>query len=455
MHVKRNIKFGLMLVAFAHVAVAEVITVDQSGNGDFQTIQEAINFASDGDVILVEPGYYTSTQDNVVDLLGKALVLRSTEGPEVTAIDGEGTRRGIIFQNGETTATVIDGFSILDCFAPWYDLDGDGVEDEDEFIGGGVLNVNGSSPTILNCHFLVNEASADGGALFSFGESQLELTDCLFDRNDCGPVGVGGAISVEESDPILTRCTFLSNEAKSAGGFGSNGGAISLLRTDAVLDECVFEFNRASYGGGVSTAGGKPSITNCHFRLNQATSSGGGVAVFAGGEPVLSGCVFERNDASAGGGGAYFLFSGLVQLSECTFVENTADEGGGIGVYSQSNPMLSSCLMTENSAALGGAMYSFGSGPAFAQTIVCMNGVDQLVGEWIDQGGNTIDDSCQPLCPADVNQDGFVNGTDLTFVLGFWGPCLGMSDCAADLTGDLVVDGADITIILAHWGACP
>jgi len=54
-----------------------------------------------------------------------------------------------------------------------------------------------------------------------------------------------------------------------------------------------------------------------------------------------------------------------------------------------------------------------------------------------------------PPCPADLNDDGVVDGTDLTIMLGAWdgrGP--------ADLNGDGVVNGADLTILLGAWGDC-
>ncbi|MFM7798836.1 MAG: hypothetical protein ACKPBA_07610 [Planctomycetota bacterium] len=56
-----------------------------------------------------------------------------------------------------------------------------------------------------------------------------------------------------------------------------------------------------------------------------------------------------------------------------------------------------------------------------------------------------------PACPADLNNDGVVNGADLGLLLGAWGPCSG---CAADLNADGVVNGADLGLLLGAWGPC-
>ena len=138
---------------------ADVINVP----ADYATIQGAINASSDGDVIVVAPGTYTSTQDgHVVDMKGKAVTLRASGTPEETIIDGENARRGIAFFNGETDATVIEGFTITNGNATWYDYDGNGFENVWEDEGGGVYFYQ-SNPTILNCTIERNTADWGGG----------------------------------------------------------------------------------------------------------------------------------------------------------------------------------------------------------------------------------------------------------------------------------------------------
>ncbi|MBL9119268.1 MAG: hypothetical protein JNL80_05055 [Phycisphaerae bacterium] len=59
------------------------------------------------------------------------------------------------------------------------------------------------------------------------------------------------------------------------------------------------------------------------------------------------------------------------------------------------------------------------------------------------------DGECDEACPADLNDDGTVNGADLAILLGAWattGP--------GDLTGNGVVDAADLAVLLGAFGPC-
>ena len=54
--------------------------------------------------------------------------------------------------------------------------------------------------------------------------------------------------------------------------------------------------------------------------------------------------------------------------------------------------------------------------------------------------------------PADLNQDGSVNATDLLILLSSWGSCGDCADCPADLNDDCAVGAADLIILLGNWG---
>ncbi len=74
----------------------------------------------------------------------------------------------------------------------------------------------------------------------------------------------------------------------------------------------------------------------------------------------------------------------------------------------------------------------------------------------VDASGNTGDgpmltfvEPGTPPNPADLNNDGVVNGNDLTIVLAAWGT----ADPIADADNDGIVGGTDLTLILAAFGA--
>ena len=58
------------------------------------------------------------------------------------------------------------------------------------------------------------------------------------------------------------------------------------------------------------------------------------------------------------------------------------------------------------------------------------------------------------LCPADIDENGRVDGGDLSIILGFWGQSVEPPGSGADLNGDGLVTGADLTEVLSFWGPC-
>jgi hypothetical protein len=67
-----------------------------------------------------------------------------------------------------------------------------------------------------------------------------------------------------------------------------------------------------------------------------------------------------------------------------------------------------------------------------------------------DDNGNGIPDECE--CPADLDGNGEVGGTDFLALLDAWGPNPGHP---ADLDGDGHVGVIDFLTLLAAWGPCP
>lgn len=69
-------------------------------------------------------------------------------------------------------------------------------------------------------------------------------------------------------------------------------------------------------------------------------------------------------------------------------------------------------------------------------------------------GTGTVTFLCEPVapaCPADLDNNGAVDGADLATMLGSWGVC---GICPADIDGNGAVDGADLAALLGSWGTC-
>jgi hypothetical protein len=85
-------------------ALAKTINVP----ADQPTIQAAINVAVNRDVIVVAPGTYAEN----INFLGKAIHVKSAQGPKVTIIDGAKAGSVVTFANGETSKSVLSGFTL-------------------------------------------------------------------------------------------------------------------------------------------------------------------------------------------------------------------------------------------------------------------------------------------------------------------------------------------------------
>jgi hypothetical protein len=236
MHTFRAVLISIFITS---TAFATTWTVDDEGKADFDNIQAAVNAASNGDEILVMPGTYTGSGDEVVEMLGKAVWLHSSDGPEVTIIDGEGVRRVFFCYSGETNMTIIEGMTILGGFASG---------DYPNSTGGGIRNQNNSNPTMTNCIFTSNNAGY-GGGMYNNSSSPL-LTNCTFTDNT-GEFG-GGMRNASGSNPMLTNCTFTGNTADYGGGMYSSISNPTLINT-LVCGNTLDQINGDYTDGGGNT----------------------------------------------------------------------------------------------------------------------------------------------------------------------------------------------------------
>lgn len=75
---------------------------------DQPTIQSGIDAAINGDTVLVAPGTYSEG----IDFKGKAITVTSSGGAAQTILDARQFYVGVLFHDGETQASVLNGFTI-------------------------------------------------------------------------------------------------------------------------------------------------------------------------------------------------------------------------------------------------------------------------------------------------------------------------------------------------------
>ena len=244
---------------------------------NFLTIQEALDGCAGGDTIIVRDDVYKGALNKNLDFQGKALTLRSENGKKNCIIDCEGSGRGFYFHSGETSESIVDGFTIVNGLV------------SHATAGGGIFCYN-SSPTIANCTISNSVA------------------------------GKGGGIGCEwEASPFIVNCTIENNSANYV------GGGISLwAHAYPEIDGCTISGNTAYSGAGISCFySSSPTIANCAIKQNVASSTGGGIVCFSGSSPLLVNCTITENDAFSGGASS-FTGSNAPVITNCILWRNTA-----------------------------------------------------------------------------------------------------------------------------------
>ena len=420
----------------------------------YADLQQALGAAVSGDTIKVADGTYksTSTTDRTISFNLKDGVgiyggyagygASDPEARDVTVSQtvlsgdigtvGSNTDNSyhVVAATSVGSSTVLDGVTISAGNA-----NGGGTNEK---YGGGMLNIS-SSPTLANCTFEVNRATAYGGGICNLNSSSPTMTNCTFNQNTTingfgGGGGMynsssspslidckfnnnktdydGGGIFNDSSLPTLTRCSFFGNEASNINpSTPTQGGGIYNTSSSPTLTNCTFRLNKATHGGGMlnessssptltnctftenSESGmendilSSPTLTNCTFFENSATY-GGGMNNFNHSSPILSNCIFSKNDAYDGGGMFNDAYSSPT-LTNCTFSRNNAHNGGAIWAYNNSRPTLTNCIFSGNNATDGGAIYCYKSNVSLTNCVLSRNTAIN--------GGTIYNDSSSPI----------------------------------------------------------
>ncbi|HUT05045.1 MAG TPA: hypothetical protein VM163_14280 [bacterium] len=316
--------------------------VDNSGQGDFTTIQACIDAQTtvDGDLVLVQDSgtAYSGSGNRDISLLGKEIILASypSGDPSNCTINCGGSQsgphRGFYFNTtGESPNTLLDGFSITGGYVV-NTVGADSITDR-----GSAIYCRLSSPTISNCSIFGNTV-----------------------RNESAYPVVGGAISIYDSSAIIVDNVVTQNVSDTgSGGALVYGGGISCVGAGSTpwIQDNVISYNSSSDGGGVYSSGGSsPSIINNTIVHNSANMNGGGLLFQQTGVTTRASHNRVEYNTAPMGGAIFIRDAGPTILgNEITY--NISQLGAGLCIESRlldiEAPIIS-CNSFESNSAIAG-----------------------------------------------------------------------------------------------------
>lgn len=256
----------------------------------YERIQNAIDAAVDGDVVIVAPGIYTGTNNENISFRSKDITVRGTDPDDwgvigSTSLQIPAGKVGIFMNTPHPKTARLSGLSFYG--------DGAGVhcaasanvsKCRMHSLSTGIL-VSGATGSIAQC---VLDQNLEGG---HFSNSNMLVTDCLFIANR----DVRGA-SVQGGNVSMINCLFSDNGPNETNQ-SFDGGAISLLNgTSLVLINCTLVGNSSRSGGGIWTWGNLSLINTIISGNNAFNDIGDQIAVIAGTTTIKNSIVQDGQD---------------------------------------------------------------------------------------------------------------------------------------------------------------
>ena len=240
-------------------AVAGVLNVPS----EYPTIQSAIEAASVGDTVLVDPGNY----DEAIDFVGKPILVGSqyvvtgdTSFVHETVIDASDVGNASVasFTSGENRTSRLSGFTLTggsrDTGAGVYCEGTSPTLDRVRIVantaqghGGGIYAFQGD-PLVGECWIAGNTATqGDGGGIWA-GFSEIVIDASVIHDNVCGQRGAG--IFCEKSAPLITDNRITGNRVEGPNAY-NGGGITSRDCVPVITGNFIADNDGHDYGGGL------------------------------------------------------------------------------------------------------------------------------------------------------------------------------------------------------------
>ena len=345
---------GLLLLTSDISSAQTTWIVDQSGNGDFTTIQSALNDANviHGDTVLVKLGGYTEN----INFVGKDVHLKSELGPSLTQINGNRANSVVRFDSGESSAAILEGFTLTN---------GRGYSVSSRHRGGGIYCKN-SSPTIIGNIISFNEGHLGGGIYLESSNAVIQGNDIVNnDTRNFAADTFGGGIFINGSGaPLIDSNLIDGNLCGEDGGGIFSESANTIISNNTITNNECGGVGRDSRGGGIRLWDyGNPIVKNNLIGHNQAEDWGGGISIECRYSIVIENNEIYENSTSLGQGagiagnnryeGRYFIQDNLIRDN------HSNSYGGGISMSTSVRLTLSGNQILRNEAAgsHGGGVY--------------------------------------------------------------------------------------------------
>ncbi len=265
----------------------------------YASIQEAIDAAYPGDVVVARPDTYHEN----IDFHGKAIRVRSEIGPRFTVIEGDRTGPVVAFRSGEKRTSVIEGFTIrngtngIECFHAAPAIEGNVITGNTTTQSGGGILCTGDYWNLYNILIRGNEITGNaadrGGGIYMADTFAGEITENSVSHNQGGGIYllesgfriernlvkhnradptwtyVGGGISCQMASPLITGNVVACNIA--TGIFGRGGGILCYFEADCLITGNTIADNSAEfYGGGICNLGSSVKVAGTILWGNSA-----------------------------------------------------------------------------------------------------------------------------------------------------------------------------------------
>jgi len=300
---------------------------DGSAAHPFDTIQEGLEAASDGDTVEVAAGTYEET----LYWVSKDLALVGADAG--TAIVDAGAAGRCLRMRYVPGGALVEGLTFTNGSAH----------------GGGGILLEYSSPALENCVVTGNHSSDCGGGVFVLAGNPSLINNTIAKNTT---VVDGGGIFLRTCTAALQGNTIRENASTAAFG----GGLYVADSSSATLTNNTFEANSCHYwGGGVFVGSGSSVVMNGNTLSGNDADAGGGLAARSKAWLYAENNRFTNNCANSGG--AANIADATVILIGNTISDNTTIRDGAVSVWCcQSATFIGNTITRNVAGGFGGAM---------------------------------------------------------------------------------------------------